>query len=181
MSNSVTVARPYAKAVFEHAKARRTLAQWSILLHYLALFMSDQRVVDFVKNPMIGADVKTAFLTQDTASMAGEDASAFVALITLLAARNRLLTLAAIQELFETMREEEEKIIQVKVLSFSPLTQDQEARLINKLKKRLNRDVSIQVEIDPSLIGGACIQAGDLVIDGSVLGQLNKLRASLAV
>lgn len=181
MSYSVTVARPYAKAVFEHAKAHHTLTQWSMLLRYLAQVLSDDRIVGYMKNPMVSSEEKAAFLTNDTASMAGDEYAVFCEFVSLLASRNRLLALQGVQSLFDAMREEEEKIIQVRVVTFSAFTQDQESRLITQLKKRLNRDVSIQVSIDPSLIGGARIQAGDLVIDGSVLGQLNKLRASLAV
>ena len=181
MSNSVTVARPYAKAVFEHARVNKTLAQWSVLLNYLAQMILDPRVVSFIKNPIISSEQKTAFLTADIAPLAESESSVFTQFVELLAMRKRLLALQSIHSLYEAMREEEEKVIQVKIVSCLPPTHEQESRLIEKLKKRLNRDVSIQVEIDPSLIGGARIYAGDLVIDGSVLAKLHKLQAALGM
>lgn len=181
MSNFVTIARPYAKAAFEHAKAHQALGQWTMLLNYQAQMLSDPRVVSFIKNPMIDAESKTAFLTQETSNMGGTETEAFVEFIRILAQRNRLLALGPIYSLYETMRENEEKLIHVKVESVAALTKAQQEQLINKLKNRLNREVSIQMSINPSLIGGARIQAGDLVIDGSVQARLNKLRANLAV
>ena len=77
------------------------------------------------------------------------------------------------------MRAEHEKTLNVDVISYSALSKHQEAELIQRLKKRLKRDITLNISIDHHLLGCAIIQAGDLVIDGSVRGELNKLKATL--
>lgn len=89
------------------------------------------------------------------------------------------MALPALSLLFEDMRAEHEKTLSVDVISFSPLSKHQEAELIQRLKRRLKRDITLNISIDHHLLGGAIIQAGDLVIDGSVRGELNKLKATL--
>ncbi len=59
------------------------------------------------------------------------------------------------------------------------IVRGQQQRLAAALVKRLGREVRIQVSIDPALIGGAIIRAGDTVIDGSLRGRLNKLAGAL--
>jgi F-type H+-transporting ATPase subunit delta len=180
MSNYVTIARPYAKAIFEHAKACEKLKEWSMALNYWALVVSDRNAIDFLTNPATLADQKVALFTGLVPEgLAQSELSALTNFITLLANNNRIVSLPAISTLFNQMRAEQEKTLEVDVVSFSLLTDEQEAALINKLKHRLKREIALNVSIDQDLLGGAIIQAGDLVIDGSVRGELNKLRAHL--
>lgn len=90
------------------------------------------------------------------------------------------MLLPEIKALYEVYRAEQEKILEVDVVSYSELTPAQQQRLSESLSQRLSRKVSLKVSIDPSLLGGALIRAGDLVIDGSVRGKLNMLGTSLA-
>ena len=180
MSNYVTIARPYAKAIFEHARAGEKLKEWSMVLSYLSLVVSETNAIEFLTNPATLPEQKTAFLealipkTFDQSEL-----PAVTNFITLLANNKRLFTLPAVSCLFDLMRAEEEKTLNVDVISFSPLTEGQETALIKKLKQRLKREIALNVSINQALLGGAIIQAGDLVIDGSVRGELNKLRAYL--
>lgn len=90
------------------------------------------------------------------------------------------MLLPEIKALYEVYRAEQEKILEVDVVSYSELTPAQQQRLSESLSQRLSRKVSLKISIDPSLLGGALIRAGDLVIDGSVRGKLNMLGTSLA-
>lgn len=90
------------------------------------------------------------------------------------------MLLPEIEALYEVYRAEQEKILEVDVVSYSELTPAQQQRLSESLSQRLSRKVSLKISIDPSLLGGALIRAGDLVIDGSVRGKLNMLGTSLA-
>ena len=76
-------------------------------------------------------------------------------------------------------REDYEKIMDVQVVSAIELNDSYQEKLINKLTLRLKRRVSLQCEVDPSLLGGAIVRAGDMVIDGSVRSKLNRLLESL--
>ena len=90
------------------------------------------------------------------------------------------MLLPDIYALYEAHRAEQEKTLHVDVSSYSDLSSAQQQRLIESLSQRLQRKVSLKISIDPSLLGGAIIRAGDLVIDGSVRGKLNKLSTELA-
>ena len=113
-------------------------------------------------------------------SVEGAEQHALVNLITLLATNKRLMLLPEIKALYEVYRAEQEKTLVVDVVSYSHFSAAQQQELIAALSKRLQRQVSLNVRIDPALLGGAVIQAGDLVIDGSVRGKLNKLTTDLA-
>ena len=90
-----------------------------------------------------------------------------------------MLALPAIAEGYEALKQEAEGAIEVSVTSAHKLTAKQEKEMASSLKKRLGKDVTIKAEIDESLIAGAIIKAGDLVIDGSARGRLNKLTSIL--
>lgn len=180
MSNYVTIARPYAKAVFEHALAVGQLKEWSTALQLWAAVLSENQAIAFLNNPAALLENQTEFLLEFVLQLANDSERSVMAhLLHLLAVNKRLLALPAISFLFDFMRAEQEKTLNVKVSSFLPLTTAQEKELAHKLKNRLKREIALSVSIDKALLGGAIIQAGDLVIDGSVRGELNKLRANL--
>ena len=93
----------------------------------------------------------------------------------LLAENNRLSLLGDIAVIYEELRAEAEQVMTADVSAAKPLTEEQEANISAALKKRTGRDVTLNVEVDESLLGGAVIRAGDLIIDGSALGKLNRL------
>ncbi|WP_298624175.1 F0F1 ATP synthase subunit delta [uncultured Legionella sp.] len=177
MSDSTTIARPYAKAIFEHALAEKNLAQWSEYLLMLAQTVSDPLASQFIGNPAATEEQQIELLQT---VCGGKDSKSLDNLITLLATNKRLMLLPEIKALYEVHRADQEKTLDVDVISFSAVSPAQEQQLIDSLSKRLQRKVSLNISIDPSLLGGAVIRAGDLVIDGSVRGKLNKLGTGLA-
>jgi F-type H+-transporting ATPase subunit delta len=185
MANHATIARPYAKALFEHALASEKLKEWSVILRICSGVVTDSNAEAFLNNPSTLPQQQTALLVELITELKIPGLSlkaelpAMTNVITLLAHNKRLFALSAISVLYDEMRAEQEKTLNVAVISFSALTKDQEGLLVNKLKHRLKREIELNVSIDETLLGGAIIQAGDLVIDGSVRGELTKLRASL--
>ncbi|MGQ3889147.1 F0F1 ATP synthase subunit delta [Legionella sp. CNM-1927-20] len=180
MSESVTIARPYAKAVFEYAFNAGKLQRWSEYLRSLALSILDENAANFIDNPASTIEQHIELLITTVGQVESEDAAYLKNFITLLAENKRLKALPDIFNMFEAMRAEQEKTLTVNVISYSELSQNQQLKLIDSLSKRLQRKVTLQITIDKTLIGGAVIQAGDLVIDGSVRGKLEKLSTSLA-
>ncbi|RUR20606.1 F0F1 ATP synthase subunit delta [Legionella sp. km535] len=179
MSDSTTIARPYAKAIFEHALAEKKLAEWSEYLMILAQAVLTPQASQFIANPS-STDAQQIELLQTVCKEKVKDDKSLNNLIALLAANKRLMLLPEIKALYEVHRAEQEKTLGVDVISFSEVSPAQQQQLIESLSNRLQRKVSLRISIDPSLLGGAVIRAGDLVIDGSVRGKLNKLGTGLA-
>jgi F-type H+-transporting ATPase subunit delta len=181
MSENTTVARPYSKAIFEHALASANLAEWSNMLLGLAQIVRSAQAMEFINNPATTAQQHIQLLLSVMSPYVNtKEEESIHNVITLLAENKRLMLLPDILVIYEALRAEQEKTLEAKVLSYSALTSAQQEKLAQSLSERLQRKVSIEVSIDPSILGGVKISAGDLVIDGSIRGQLNKLGAALA-
>lgn len=180
MADSVTIARPYAKAVFELASAQNKLSLWLDYLNTMAALVQDKNAIAFLTNPQSRVSDHTELLMYVLSESKIEVLPEVKNFIQTLASNKRLLILPQISELFETMRAEALKTIVVEVSSYLELSDDEQLQLKTSLSKRLNREVSLNLHIDKALMGGAVIRADDLLIDGSVRGKINKLRAALA-
>ena len=90
------------------------------------------------------------------------------------------VALADIAREFELLRAEAEGTLTVRVTSALPIEPNQQQQLIEKLSKRFARKVSLEIELQPELIGGAIINAGSVVIDGSVRGKLLRMHNEIA-
>ena len=182
MANEQSIARPYAKALFEYALAQNTLALWTEWLDALAMLSAEPALRALSKNPSLSP----AQLTEIVLAIARELSTApwvveLASLINLLVINKRLRALPAIAAQFKLLREQQEKTLCVEVSSVSPLTGPQQQRLIERLSSRFSRQVTLTQTIDPLLLGGVLIRAHDVVIDGSIQGQLIKLSADLAM
>lgn len=180
MSDHTTIARPYAKAIFNHALAAKLLAAWSTTLHHLAEAVLRPDAEYFISNPATTAESRAQLLLTVCSIKPASEQKMVENLVGLLAANNRLLVLPDIYTQFEALRAEQEKTLTANVSSFTELSRTEQTKLIESLSQRLQRQVTLEITIDKSLLGGAVIRAGDLVIDGSVRGKLNKLGTSLA-
>jgi len=176
MAELSTLARPYAKAAFVHAKAVQQLAAWSVMLQLAARLASDSKIQAVLNSPEKTSAIKAAQFNQ----VAGETFDkAQQNFISVLAENRRLLLLPQIAEQFEQYRAEQEKSLDVQVLSAFALDDTQQQQLKTVLSKRLSREIRLEVVEDNSLIGGVLIKAGDTVIDGSIRGKLDKLAEAL--
>ncbi|MBX2858710.1 MAG: F0F1 ATP synthase subunit delta [Cellvibrionaceae bacterium] len=176
MAELVTLARPYAKAVFEFARSNKTLDAWQQALEQAAAVSDDERVATFLLSPQFTRDHKG----KQFAELFGDELDPGVAnFFSLLAENGRLTLLPQIAELFGLYKANEERTIDVNVSSAFAISKALQSKLAHTLKEKLNRDISLTTEIDKSLIGGAVVRAGDTVIDASVRGRLDKLAAAL--
>jgi len=172
-----TLARPYAKAIFEFAQGQGELESWSDRLAFWAAVGSDEGMKARLADPSATRERRADLFVQVTGDEL-DDAGRNV--IRLLAENDRLGVLPQIFVQYEQMRGEAEGEMEAKVISAFPLSEAQETSLTQALSKRLDRRVRIVTEIDESLIGGAIIKAGDLVIDGSLRGRVDKLQHAVA-
>ena len=174
MSQALTLARPYARAAFSLARDAGTLPAWSQALAFAARVAADPQVAAVLGQPKLSAADAVALLAPDGA---GE---AFGNFLGLLFDNRRLHLLPEIAGLFDELRFEAERVVKAKVTSAAALPLAEMEKIEAALKRRFGRDVEIETAIDESLIGGAVIDAGDVVIDGSLKGKLGRLETALS-
>jgi len=178
MAEKATIARPYARAAFAHARAAGALPRWSETLGIATAVVTDARVAELLGNPRVAPAELVRFIVDIAGT---ERASADVQnFLTTLAESRRLALLPEVAAMFETMRAEIENIADVEIVSAVELSEAQRQRLAGALKKRMGTDVRLHCSVDPKLIGGAVVRSQDLVIDGSLDARLKRLAGELA-
>lgn len=176
MADRTTIARPYAKAAFAEAQQDGKLAQWSEALQVGALVVQDERVQRLLDNPLVEPEELAQLVIDIAGERLDEEGRNFV---RMLAENRRLAYLPEISALFDELKDAAEGVVDVTVTSAAPLDQAQQEQLASALSRKLNRQVRLQCELDPSLIGGAILRAGDLVIDGSLRARLERIAHEL--
>ncbi|MBB3190060.1 F0F1 ATP synthase subunit delta [Halomonas cerina] len=178
MAETSTVARPYAKAAFEYAVEHKALDDWSVMLGTVARVVEDddmrRRVLG---NPRLSSIEKAEVVVDVCGDAVSEDVGNFLRLV---GQKGRLTALPAIAEQFELLKAQQERRLDVDIVSAFPLDDTQQDKLARALAKRLNREISITTQVDSTLLGGVILRAGDTVIDGSVRGRLNRLHEALS-
>lgn len=177
MAELTTLARPYAKAVFEFALNAGDLSGWSIQLATLAAITEQEKVKALLNSPAATSQEQA----QTLINICGEELSQHAQnYVYILAENKRLALLAEIFQLYSELKAAQESSVDVEVTSAFALDEAAEANMVQVLTKALNQQVKLQTVVDNSLIGGVVIRAGDTVIDSSVSGKLAKLAERLA-
>lgn len=174
MSLALTLARPYARAAFAIARDERALAAWTDALGLAARLAVDPRVGGLLGDPRL-ANADAMLLLEPPSQ-----SESFARFLSLLVDNRRLALLPEIAGLYEELRAEAERVVKATVTSAAALPADELDKITKALRQRFGREVEVDTAIDESLIGGAVIGAGDLVIDGSLKGKLERLQAALA-
>jgi F-type H+-transporting ATPase subunit delta len=177
MSEFVTVARPYARAVFELAEANKEEEKWSQQLMFMAAVAADEAMQEALYNPRFSKQQTAELFIQVCDEHIDEQGQN---LTKLLVENNRLGVLSDIAALYEAFRSTAAGSIDAEVVSAFEVSDEQQTAIAKSLKKRLGRDIKITTRIDKDLMGGAIIRAGDLVIDGSLQGRLSKIASTLS-
>jgi len=171
MADFSTIARPYAKAVFELARDSGKFDDWSKRLDFWSALVAHPDMASRLEAPGFTHQDRASMLEKMDDQMDDESRS----FIRLLSENNRLSVMGDIRDNFEALRAEEEGEIEASVTSAFELSDAQREKIIAALGKRLNRKVRLVETVDDTLIGGAIIRAGDLVIDGSLQGRVNNM------
>jgi F-type H+-transporting ATPase subunit delta len=176
MAEKSTIARPYAQAAFSMAQSQGDLKKWSDMLQLIAAVASDDAMQFLIGNP----GITSAKLVDTFIGICGDGLDQYGQnFVRVLAENKRLDVMPEIADLYELKRAEAESTIEAEVTSAIPMSEAQQSQLVAALKKRLGREVTLVTKTDDSIIGGAIVRAGDLVIDASVTGQLEKLANTL--
>lgn len=177
MSDYITAARPYAKAVFEIAQAEAKQTEWSEVLALLTEVVSNEDMSNALDSPHMGSADKGGLIIDICSSRLSDSNRNFV---KLLAENGRLKLMPEIFQLYEELKAQAESKVEAVVTSAYPLTDAQQQAMTEALKKKLGCDVTLVTETDSSLIGGVIVKAGDLVIDGSAQARVNALSSALS-
>ena len=176
MIEPTTLARPYARAAFEHARAAGELAAWQTALSELAAIITQSKVAAAMRDPNLTAVQRASTLS----SLAGDAVPTAVGnLLAIMSDNGRLSLIPEVAMLFDQLKQAVESAVAVHVTSAYPLSDAETQQLTETMQEKLERSITLTSETDPSLLGGALIRADDLVIDGSVRGRLNKLAGTL--
>ncbi|MBS0352113.1 MAG: F0F1 ATP synthase subunit delta [Proteobacteria bacterium] len=183
MAEALTIARPYAKAVFEQALADKSLDQWGQALKILAEIAKDQQVAVLLTNPLIESS-KLLKLFGDLTEKLLPDLTSdrrkqLVNFLTVLINEKRLAVLPDILRRYERLLTAQQELKSVTVTSAYSLSEPRRSSMIASLKKYFKSEVTVDFEEDPTLIGGAIIRSGNWVMDGSIKGKLQNLRDGL--
>jgi len=177
MSELTTAARPYARAVFETAEKSDDLAKWSEALVLMGAVVSNADVEALLSSPKMAKQAGADALLKLCDGKLNDKAEN---LVRMLAENDRLSLLPEMSVIFEKLKDEAEGSVEALVISAIKLSKAEEEAISKALKKRLGRNVKLKVSVDDALLGGAIIQAGDLVIDGSLAGRLKKMTSVMA-
>ena len=175
MSEWTTIARPYAKAAFDFAVENKTITQWQEML----VFAAEVSQNDTVKYLLTGS-LAVEKLAEIFNGVCGEQLDQQGQnLMKVLAENRRLQALPDISILFNKFKSDFDKEIDVDITSAVKLTKQQQTDISKSLETRLARKVKLNCSVDPELIAGVLIKAGDTVIDGSLRSKLNRLSDAL--
>ena len=177
MADLATIARPYAEALFQSAKAAE-LAACLEQLNELAQLASLPEVAALSNNPKVSADDLSKLLAGTVKTKLD---SKVLSLLSLVNQNHRLTAVPEIARQFEALKNKSEGAAEVLITSAFPLEGTALNDLLLSLKKRFGgKDLRPTIEVDPTLIGGVRIQVGDEVLDSSVKTRLVQMQTSLS-
>ncbi len=176
MAESVTIARPYAQAVFRLAREGQTLTAWSNRLQRLAAIAQDAEMAKVVGNPKFSAGQVADLFVSLTGEAGNQELVSFVAI---LAENERLDVLTQIQEIYEQLKSADEGVKDATVTSAYPLDDAQLKNLMSQLESHFGSKLQPHVEVDAALIGGIKVTVGDQILDASVRGKLDAMATAL--
>lgn len=176
MAEEITVARPYAEAVFQLAQASNALARWSETLGFVAAVAADPQMGKIIGNPKLTlAEQEQVFFAVCESRLDEQEKN----LMRLLLENHRIRLLPAIAVLFEEFKTAHGGTLEADIASAFPLSETEVKDLVERLVSKYKRQVQATVTVDPELIGGVRIAVGDVVFDASVRGQLQKMAFAL--
>lgn len=178
MAELRTLARPYAKAAFQAAGDTSSVQLWADQLTLLGSISAEPKVTDAISSSTVDAATQVATLT---ALMGGDLSGAVSNFLHVLASNKRLLLLPSIAELFNELKADLERSVEVNISTAFALDSAVETKLAEALKNKLQREIHVNTNVDKSLLGGVVVRAGDIVIDGSIKGRIAKLAEAMSI
>ena len=178
MARTGTIARRYAEAAFELAERDGNVVTWLEQLRAIgASLEQDPALARRLEDPKVPLADRQAALSASLGSTAVPQVKNLVGLVL---RRGRLDALPDIAREFGRLHNRREGIVEATATSAMALDDAEIAALRKRLEKLTSGRVELELNVDPRLLGGVQVRLGDLLIDGSVLGRLERLRSRLA-
>lgn len=171
MSEFVTVARSYAKAAFNFSVEQQSVELWQKMLTFVTAVTRNEQISELLSGTVAPETLFKVFIAicDEKLDKYGQN------FIHIMAENGRLLILPTVLQQFIKLRALMESTVEVDVLTISALSKEQQDKIITAMEKRLSRKVKLNCKIDKSVLAGIIIRSGDMVIDGSVRGRLERL------
>jgi ATP synthase, F1 delta subunit len=176
MAERLTVARPYAEAVFALAQEEKTLAPWAERLALMRMVNGNTLMRAFLDGPHVDARDKIAAFVSICGNQLGGEGER---LLDVLVRGKRLELLPEIETLFNQLKDNAENTVHALIETALPIDDAQVAMLKTLLSQKTGKDIDAEVSVNPDLIGGTCIRVGDQVIDASIKGRLMEMARAL--
>lgn len=176
MAEAVTVARPYADAVYKLAVAKNALTEWSEMLRDATDIADDENVKALIGNPIVTSQQLSELLLEIGKKQFNEDGRKF---LRILVENGRVGLLPQIRYLFEQLKAQHDGVLEANILSAFEINSNQLKKMIGALEQKFKRRVEAKVQIDPGLIGGVIVEIGDEIFDASVRGKLEAMANAL--
>ncbi|WP_026959416.1 F0F1 ATP synthase subunit delta [Aliagarivorans taiwanensis] len=174
MAEINTIARPYAKAAFDYAVEKQAIEEWTGMLAVAAEIADNEQVTKQLQRVLPDAAISLFSAVGD-----GYFDEKFTNFLKVMAENQRLSALPAVLALYAELKAEYAKVVTAEVVSAEELSEQQRAQISESLEQRLARKIELVCSVDPTLIAGVIIRAGDMVIDRSIRGQLRRLSDTL--
>ncbi len=176
MAEAVTVARPYAEAVFKLAVAKNTLKEWSEMLLNAAEIAQNDQIKALVGNPVVSAKQLGELLLEIGKNGFNQEGRNF---LMVLAENNRISVLPQISQLFEHLKAQHDNVLEANIVSAFDMKDAQLKKLIADLEHKFKRKIMAKVQVNPELIGGVIVEIGDEIFDASIRGKLEAMANAL--
>ena len=176
MAELATVARPYAEATFRSALEENALGAVADSLALVAAIARDEQMHAVLLNPKVAAAQKKEFFD---AAAGGRLHELVKRLVSMLVDNHRAVLIGSVEEQFQGLKHEHERVLRARITSAQALTDAQRDEIVAALEKRYGKQIEAELDVDPELLGGARVQVGDQVIHASVRDALAQMAAAL--
>ena len=169
-------AKRYAQAGFELARERNELDAWERDLRTIGEALGSAEALTFLASGRVPTTAKESFLQQ----VAPAPAPLVWNLVRLLAAKGRLALLPQIAEAFQELLDEHRGIAHAQVVTAVAMSESEQQELARRLSELTGKQVLVEAEEEPEMLGGLVARIGDRLIDGSTRSKLRALKRELA-
>lgn len=176
MAEAITIARPYAVAVWRHAEAKGEAALWLGMLSFMAKVVTDEAMFRIVTDPRVDEARLSRLMLDICDGFIDETAQNFT---RLLIKNGKLFLMPQILAVFTALKSETSGVVDAILLAAFPVNAEFEQAIAAKMQRKLNREIRFRTVEDKTLLGGVIIRIGDMVVDASVRGQVESLAAQL--
>lgn len=186
MAQLQTIARKYAKGLYEACHVTELLAVRQALCEVAQTIAANPSVMQAVKNPAISEADKSAALVAIVAKLASKTSgqspsitNLVTNLMKVLVQNHRAHAIVEVAASFEEIVARHFKMSQIEISSARQLDSHERSSYEGALRQQLGPQTEVSFSIDPELLGGMQVKAGDVLIDGSVRTSLQQLRTAL--